>query len=87
MVAPVPNLLGAAPPCAPPAIVTWGEMDPVKADARTYAAELAALGVPVTARRYARLPHGYGNFTTVLAGARKAMEDTGELLGKGLGAL
>lgn len=70
---------------APTHMVLCG-WDPLKDEARAYAAKLAAHGVPVTIREHKNMVHGFMNMTAVSTAARTAIEDAGKLVGKALGA-
>lgn len=75
-----PDLTGLAP-----AIVVSAECDPLRDEAEAYAEALRAAGVPVLARRYDGLPHGFfalGHVHPVSdKAAREICADLKELLG------
>lgn len=77
-----PSLLDQDLPKAPPTlIVLGGPMDPVRPDAKLYAAKIAAQGTEVVMREYPLLPHGWANLTHVSSIARKAVTETATLAG------
>ena len=57
----------------PPALVLGSGRDPLRDDARTYAARLAGDGVPVTHVEYAGVMHGFLNFCGVLSAGDHAI--------------
>lgn len=59
----------------PPAFVATAEIDPSRDDGEAYAAKLAAAGVPVEARRYAGMVHGFVSWLGVIDGAQQAIDD------------
>lgn len=69
------------PPPPPTLIVLGGPMDPVRPDAKRYAAKIQAQGTPVVMREYPLLPHGWANMTHVSSIARKAVTETATLAG------
>lgn len=78
----IPSLIESASPRSPPTlVVTGGQLDPVRPDARAYADNLDKAGVPVWRLEYPALPHGFGNFTHVLAGAASAVTEIGRNIG------
>jgi len=83
---PAPSLLSGACTPLPTLIATGGTLDPCAPDALPYAEQLRALGAPVTLKVYTGLIHGFGNQTHVLAAARKATHEIGELAGEFLRA-
>ena len=71
----------------PPAHIIVCGWDPLQDEGRTYAAKLAAHGVPVSTKEYKNMVHGFMNLTGVSKPARKAIHEVGEIVGKALGAL
>ncbi|MGZ6827079.1 MAG: alpha/beta hydrolase [Mycobacteriales bacterium] len=65
-----PDLTGLAP-----AVVGTAEYDPLRDEGELYAAALEKAGVPVVARRYDGLIHGFFGMTALSEGARKAALD------------
>lgn len=68
----------------PPAVIVTAEVDPLRDDGRSYAARLAAAGVPVIWRNEAQLPHGFlrarrssdrarRSFQTIVAGCARLL--------------
>ncbi len=64
----------------PPAFVGTAECDPSRDDAEAFAAKLAAAGVPVTAKRYPGMVHGFASWVGFLPGARAALQDAAAFL-------
>ncbi len=58
----------------PPALLIGAGRDPLRDDARSYAARLAADGVPVQHVEYAQTMHGFLNFCGVLSAGDHAIE-------------
>ncbi len=63
-----------------PALVITAEFDPLRDEGETYAAKLAAAGVPATATRYDGLIHGFFSMAAVIPAARPAVEEAGAAL-------
>lgn len=59
----------------PPAHVITAEFDPLRDEGEAYAARLRAAGVPVTAKRYDGMIHGFIGLFPVLEQGRQAMAD------------
>jgi acetyl esterase len=64
----------------PPTVVITAEYDPLRDSGEAYAAALRDAGVPVTARRFDGLTHGFLHFGPVAPTAQSAVDDTCELL-------
>jgi acetyl esterase len=75
-----PSLLaeGALAPL-PTVIVAGGALDPCADDSIACAERLEAMGAKVLRRIYPPLMHGFINLTHTSAGARKAVEEIGQL--------
>jgi len=67
-----------------PALVIVAGHDPLRDEALTYAERLRAAGVPVELKFYESMVHGFLSFTRGLDGARRALEDAGQVLGRSL---
>ena len=79
----VPPIEARDLPRAPPTLIaTGGVLDPIRPDARAYAAYLRSAGVAVVTREYAALPHGFGSLGHVLPGSRAALAEIGNLAGQ-----
>lgn len=77
-----PNLLETDASDDPACVLTYGgPADPVSPDCRAYQARLEQLGIPVHARCFTPLPHGYANMTHLLPAARAAVDSTAAMLG------
>ena len=63
-------------------IVAGGRLDPCKADAVVLADLLRNAGREVVWRDYPDLVHGFGNLTHVSEAARRAVAETGALIGQ-----
>jgi acetyl esterase len=61
-----------------PAFVTTAEFDPLRDEGEAYAARLRAAGVPVAARRYDGLIHGFYSLGGVISRANGALDDAAE---------
>ncbi len=59
----------------PPAVVVTAADDPIRDDGRRYAQRLREAGVPVRAREYDDLPHGFLNAPLLCRGAGRAVDD------------
>ena len=68
----------------PPCYVSTAGFDPLRDEGEELAARLRADGVPVVARRFPGLVHGYASFTAVSAAARDAVLDAASALRAGL---
>jgi len=64
----------------PPVYLSTAGFDPLRDEGEELAARLRADGVPVVARRFAGLVHGYASFTAVSAAARDATLDAASAL-------
>jgi len=76
-----PDLVGL-----PPTFVASAENDVLRDEAEEYAERLRAAAVPVTARRYAGMIHGFWWMDGVLDGARELQCDVADFLGGALRA-
>ncbi len=63
-----------------PALVITAEYDPLRDDGEEYAERLKAAGVPVLARRYDGVLHGFYILTTLTEPSNRAIEDTAATL-------
>ncbi|MEI8238225.1 MAG: alpha/beta hydrolase [Actinomycetota bacterium] len=63
-----------------PAFVITAEFDPLRDEGEAYAAKLASLGVPVTARRFDGQIHAFYSMPAVIPAAAEAIAQTVELL-------
>ena len=70
----------------PPAHVLTAGWDPLGDEGRAYASKLMAAGVRVSTQHYPNHVHGFFNTTPVSGPAREAIAETGEIMGKVLGA-
>ena len=64
-----PNLSGL-----PPTVVVTAELDPLRDDGETYAASLARAGVPVAARRFDAMVHGFTGMPALTPVADEALD-------------
>jgi acetyl esterase len=64
----------------PPVYLSTAGFDPLRDEGEELACRLRADGVPVVARRFAGLVHGYASFTAVSAAARDATLDAASAL-------
>ncbi|OLT21778.1 esterase [Pseudonocardia sp. CNS-139] len=69
----------------PPVYLSTAGFDPLRDEGEELAERLRAAGVPVVARRFPGLVHGYASFTAVSAAARDATLDAASALRAGLG--
>ena len=63
-----------------PAFIATAECDPSRDDAEAYAVTLKAAGVPVEARRYQGMVHGFASWVGFLPGARDVLLDASTFL-------
>jgi acetyl esterase len=68
----------------PPVYLSTAGFDPLRDEGEELVARLRADGVPVVARRFAGLVHGYASFSAVSAAARDATLDAASALRAGL---
>jgi acetyl esterase len=68
----------------PPAYVITAGFDPLHDEGRAYADKMAACGVSVTHRHYAKAPHGFFNMTAVSTAAKTAIAEAGRWLNAAL---
>jgi acetyl esterase len=69
----------------PPVYLATAGFDPLRDEGEELAARLRDAGVPVVARRFPGLVHGYASFTALSATARDATLDAASALRAGLG--
>ncbi|GAA1248092.1 alpha/beta hydrolase [Pseudonocardia aurantiaca] len=69
----------------PPVYLSTAGFDPLRDEGEELAARLRRAGVPVVARRFPGLVHGYASFTALSAAARDATLDAASALRAGLG--
>jgi acetyl esterase len=69
----------------PPVYLATAGFDPLRDEGEEFAARLRDAGVPVVARRFPGLVHGYASFTALSAAARDATLDAASILRAGLG--
>jgi acetyl esterase len=69
----------------PPVYLATAGFDPLRDEGEQLAARLREAGVPVVARRFPGLVHGYASFTALSAAARDATLDAASALRAGLG--
>jgi acetyl esterase len=69
----------------PPVYLATAGFDPLRDEGEELAARLRDVGVPVVARRFPGLVHGYASFTALSAAARDATLDAASALRAGLG--
>jgi acetyl esterase len=69
----------------PPVYLATAGFDPLRDEGEELAARLREAGVPVVARRFPGLVHGYASFTALSAAARDATLDAASALRAGLG--
>jgi acetyl esterase len=80
----------ASPGCArdlvglPPTLLIVAEHDVLRDEGEAFAERLRLAGVPVTARRYDEMPHGFLVMTRYLDGARAAVRDAAGALATAL---
>jgi acetyl esterase len=72
--------LVAEPRGLPPAHIVTAGFDPLGAEGRAYAAKLREAGVPVTARHFPGMFHGFFGFPELLADARAAQLGVAEVI-------
>ncbi|GAA0944388.1 alpha/beta hydrolase [Pseudonocardia zijingensis] len=69
----------------PPVYLATAGFDPLRDEGEQLAARMREAGVPVVARRFPGLVHGYASFTALSAAARDATLDAASALRAGLG--
>lgn len=60
----------------PPAVVVTAEFDPLRDEGEAYVAAMRAAGVPVDAKRYDGLVHGFFDLSALSRAAQAAVDDT-----------
>jgi len=70
----------------PPAYIMLCGWDPLRDEGKVYARKLEAHGVPVTISEHLSMVHGFLNLTSVSKVARDAIRESGEFVGRTLGA-
>jgi acetyl esterase len=68
----------------PPVYLSTAGFDPLRDEGEELAAKLRVHGVPIVARRFPGLVHGYASFTAISAAARDATLDAASALRAGL---
>jgi acetyl esterase len=69
----------------PPVYLATAGFDPLRDEGEELGARLREAGVPVVARRFPGLVHGYASFSALSAAARDATLDAASALRAGLG--
>lgn len=64
----------------PPTVVITAECDPLRDQGNAYAEAIRGAGVPVTARQFDGMTHGFLHFGAIVPAAQSAVDETCELL-------